>query len=908
MVKDFNYYYEKYGELYLKQLELESEYKAGAEEIMQANIDKAVAEGEASKTKVGSKLIAYIWKDVHKGMQDLINTISKPKRGAVPVYTKQLKELKAIYPDDTELINLLTMSTCSTLLNACFYPRNSSISKVASDITKAVLTEANLEKFIREEGSKGDNIKKATNKLRLSMSEGISKRVRMSYRVAYISARMRAVDYTGELKWTKEEEQRLGAKLMEIGIKSSGCFEMTNRSYSDVSPKNAYQTISDYKNFQGAKDILSIIPSEWLEKTWKHNIQLVTKYAHTFVPTIIPPKEWDSPYSGGYYGAYQSFINIIRKDDSNSVFSQEYKKKLEQVDLSFIYKALNALQATPFRINQDILAISEQIIASGGNLGGFPQTEPYDMLPKLTEPYTEEELKEHKKKQVAIIKRNQRRQSKALRAMMAISTARKFKDYERIYFPHNMDYRGRCYPIPTSLSPQGDDITKALLVFTEPSPCQNEDDWRWLAIHGANLAGHDKISFAERIQWVEDNTTNILASADDPLGYTWWSKEAENDYPMEFLAFCFEWKRFKEWMSQHGTCVDFKSNIPIAFDGTCSGLQHFSALLRDEVGGYAVNLTSTDKVQDIYTIVADKVNKVLTKDAISGNADEYKKDKKTGEYVLDFEGKKKVTYGTKSMAQHWLIYARDKFGTEGITRKVCKRSVMTLAYGSGQYGFKVNLLEDIIKPYMQAHPNTHPFIAPTQEAVYMAGLIWDAVSTTVVKAVEGMKYLQDIAKLICKGSHVVTWTTPNGLPVQQDYMTTKQNVFKTRVNGNMIRFYSKETTGDIDSKGQAQGIAPNYIHSMDACHLQRVVVASYEKGNTNFAMIHDSFGTDVAHAGELFKTIREQFVKLYSGQDHLKNFLEDVRYLIDTNEELPEHPKFGKLKVEEVLDSDFCFA
>lgn len=900
MTKDFNYYYEQYGELYLKQLELEADYKQRAENILQANIDKAVADSEASKTKVGSKIIAHIWDDISQEMSKLLETISNPKRGVVPAYTIQLKELMAIYVNkQAELVNLMTMATCSTLLNACFIPKNSSISKVASEITKVILQEANLEKFILEEGAKGEDIEKETNVLRTSVLKGINKRVRSSYRVAYISARMRAVDYTGELKWSKEACQRLGAKLLEIGVKASGCFELVERSYEDFLVKR------DYK---GNKSMLSVVPSEWLEKTWKHNTDLMSKYAHSFIPTIIPPKKWDSPYGGGYYGAFQGFANIIRKDTNSSIFAKEYKQKLEQVDLTFIYKALNALQETPFKINKEILEVSEKIIATGGNLGGFPQTEPYEMLPQLPEPYTEEELREHKKKQVAIIKRNQRRQSKALRALMAVGTAKRFKDYERIYFPHNMDYRGRCYPIPTSLSPQGDDITKALLVFAEPAPCKNEDDWKWLAIHGANLAGHDKISFAERIQWVEDNTLNIIASAEDPLGYTWWSKEAENDYPMEFLSFCFEWKRFKEWMSQHGTCVNFKSNIPIAFDGTCSGLQHFSALLRDEIGGHAVNLTPTDRVQDIYSIVAEKVNKVLTKDAISGNGDDYKKDKKSGEYILDFEGNKQIKYGTKTLAQQWLVYARDKFGTEGITRKVCKRSVMTLAYGSGLYGFKENLLEDIIKPYVQAHPDTHPFLSPTQSAVYMADLIWNAVSTTVVKAVEGMKYLQQIAKLICKGSHVVTWTTPNGLPVQQEYMKVKQVTFQMRINGDRHRFYSQETTGDIDGKGQAQGIAPNYIHSMDACHLQRVVVASKEAGNSNFAMIHDSFGTDVAHAGELFRIIREQFVKLYDNQDHLQNFLDDVKYLIDTNEKLPEHPKFGNLEVKEVLNSDFCFA
>ena len=42
--------------------------------------------------------------------------------------------------------------------------------------------------------------------------------------------------------------------------------------------------------------MLSVVPSEWLEKTWKHNTDLMSKYAHSFIPTIIPSKKWDSPY------------------------------------------------------------------------------------------------------------------------------------------------------------------------------------------------------------------------------------------------------------------------------------------------------------------------------------------------------------------------------------------------------------------------------------------------------------------------------------------------------------------------------------------------------------------------------------------------------------------------------------
>ena len=97
---------------------------------------------------------------------------------------------------------------------------------------------------------------------------------------------------------------------------------------------------------------------------------------------------------------------------------------------------------------------------------------------------------------------------------------------------------------------------------------------------------------------------------------------------------------------------------------------------------------------------------------------------------------------------------------------------------------------------------------------------------------------------------------------------------------------------------------------MDASHLQRVVVAMKELGDNNFMMIHDSFGTDCAHAGKLYEVIRQEFIGLYKDQNHLENFLESVKYLIDDEKlsEVPEIPAFGNLDLDLVAKSDFCFA
>lgn len=559
ILSEYEQYYRTYGDKYIEQLALEAEYKTRAAEVLKASVEKAMQEGQTSSTKLGRKLVDVAWDNVSTNMKALVDSVQKSKSGAVPLYTDLLKKLVDVYDSkQNELVNLLTLASITVMLDGCFMQEkqgSNNISAVANDIVETVLREANLELFIKENGIKLEEI----------VMKGIQQRVQQSYRMAYVRALMTHKEYHA-FKFTNMEKNRLGAKLIEMVLKGSDFFKI----------EDMYQNkLIDKRGFKGQKTLNCIVPNEWLLKTWQNNMNIMMKYAHKFPPTIIPPKNWGEPYNGGYYGDLQQFSSLIRLKNSvrDNIFMKQYKKKLASVDLSFIYSALNAMQQTPFKINRNILEVCQQIMASGGNLGGLPQSEPYPMLPELPEPYTEEELKEHKKKQVAIIKRNQRRQSKALRAIVALSTANKFKDREKIYFPWNLDYRGRCYPIPTALSPQGDDLTKALLSFANPEPCRKDNDWKWLAIHGANLAGHDKITLEERVKWTVDNTTNIIASADDPLGYTWWSSEAENDYPIEFLAFCFEWKRLQEYLkTNNNSCIGFKCYIALQWDGSCSGL------------------------------------------------------------------------------------------------------------------------------------------------------------------------------------------------------------------------------------------------------------------------------------------------------------------------------------------------
>ena len=61
------------------------------------------------------------------------------------------------------------------------------------------------------------------------------------------------------------------------------------------------------------------------------------------------------------------------------------------------------------------------------------------------------------------------------------------------------------------------------------------------------------------------------------------------------------------------------SDLPVHQDGTCNGLQHYAALGGDAQGARQVNLSVTDKPSDVYTYVADMVQKSMQEDIANGD-------------------------------------------------------------------------------------------------------------------------------------------------------------------------------------------------------------------------------------------------------------------------------------------------
>ena len=145
--------------------------------------------------------------------------------------------------------------------------------------------------------------------------------------------------------------------------------------------------------------------------------------------------------------------------------------------------------------------------------------------------------------------------------------AEKYKDEPNLYFPKQLDFRGRVYDRVPFLNAQGNDISRSLLQFSNGKLIKTEEDLNWLKIHGANMFGI-KQDFQTKIDWVNNNLKNIYAIGRD----CWAAPELwmRADKAWSFLAFCRAIYLYQQEPSS------YLCQLPCHLDCTCSSIQPVS--------------------------------------------------------------------------------------------------------------------------------------------------------------------------------------------------------------------------------------------------------------------------------------------------------------------------------------------
>lgn len=677
-------------------------------------------------------------------------------------------------------------------------------------------------------------------------------------------------------RWTLTEKFQAGLVLTNLFVESTRLVEFQD-------------------GFKGKKRIRFLIPTETLT-AWVEDMNNKLEVLQPFyLPMVCKPKEWTNVFDGGYISPYLKRNKLIKNNDI------DYLKKLSTAKMPYVYEAVNHLQNTAWQINIKVLNVVKELWNIGKKVAELPDREDEPLIPypypdkEKDDSYTDKEkeaVKKWKRETYETHKRNIQKRSLRISAATIIRIANDFKEYEKIYFPHQMDFRGRLYPIPVLLQPQGSDLAKGLLRFAEGKKV-DETSIRWLQIHGANVYGYDKESYDKRVKWILERQEEIKAIACNPLDNRDW---ANADKPFQFLAFCFEYSNYLDNPNE------FITYIPVQLDGTCNGLQHYSALLRDAQGGKAVNLINSYKPNDIYSTVAEKLEGKLNEVI------------KNGRFVRICRQDSSLDVpvcsncnGDRNVAGDWLSL--------GINRKLTKRPVMVLPYGGTIMSCREYITEYLKDNYSPQYIWEHfkigdnPSNCMFKVSLWLSKYLWEAITETLQSAIIGMDYLRKLARVLTSQRKYIEWLTPVGLLVRQNYVSRKKKTLKTELFGSVVYVnFNDEQKDIIDNQRQVNGICPNFIHSLDASCLMLYLLKCKDEGIQSFMTVHDSYGTLAPDTDISAKLLREAFVEIYR-TTVLENFTEDVLSILgeDFCGEVPELPKKGGLNIEEVLQSEYFF-
>lgn len=637
-------------------------------------------------------------------------------------------------------------------------------------------------------------------------------------------------------RWTQTVRARVGGylveQLMDVAYVMRSAYDRDGELWEEEQPA----FYSTYQYIAGKKLGVIRLNEAVAERLDRESVRETLHPRH--LPMLVPPKPWLSHDSGGYFSVKTSAMRYKDSIEQNSYL----RAASDNNGLEVVFAGLDVLGTTAWCINHEVFDVVLKVWNSGEDVADMPPShfdEPEPQRPENEDVKSRSAYTQRLRRWVQLRAANH---SQRCDINYKLEIARSFLN-ERFYFPHNMDFRGRAYPIPSHLNHIGNDLCRGLLKFAEAKPL-GANGLRWMRIHLANVWGYDKASFQERENFAFEHEAQIRNSARDPLGAErWWTTA---DDPWQCLAACIE---LDKAMNYPDGPEAFPSQLPVHQDGTCNGLQHYAALGGDLQGAQQVNLRGGDRPSDVYSGVAELVVNTLNQRAAQGD-----------EVAQLLQGK--------------------------VTRKVVKQTVMTTVYGVTFVGAKNQVMRQL------ADRGDIPASRLWESASYLAKVIMGCIGDLFSGANMIQVWLAQTARLIAKSipgerfdvsrndaeplwnrtrrsnaresreqMTSVIWTTALGLPVVQPYRKVKKHQVLTSIQTVFIR--DPNENFEVNPSKQSSAFPPNFIHSLDATHMYLTAIECHSKGLV-FASVHDSYWTHACDIDGMNDTIRDTFVRLHS--------------------------------------------
>lgn len=626
-----------------------------------------------------------------------------------------------------------------------------------------------------------------------------------------------------------------------IVLNSNECFHLNNNVLKKHSNNATCPVLYKvYRTRKDNKEVEEIKPHPTMAKLFAMQKFSAIRFSVREVPMVFPPLPWTSADRGGYL---LHPTNLIRVPDDLDQKEMEAKAK----DVLPVFDCLNQLGSTPWKVNQPLLDLAIELFANQEDHKDLLDSAAIPRHPdQLSVPLLNENIKQKLRTDVSNVSKadlieyrkflahkQAHHQMKAecyslwCDTLYRLSIAHKFRS-QVLYFPHNVDFRGRVYPVPPYLNHMGGDLARSLLIFAKGKPL-GPKGLDWLKIHVVNMTGlKKKCSTEQRLEYANEILHLILDSADQPLkGKRWW---LESEEPWQTLGVCMEIRNALN--HPDGGPENYVSHLPVHQDGSCNGLQHYAALGRDLLGATYVNVVPSDTPQDVYSEIAAIVERKRQEDEYAG-----------------------------------LALAKQLQGF--VRRKVIKQTVMTTVYGVTRYGARLQIAKQL------KNINDFPFDMVSSASSYLADKTFESLNEMFTSSQAIQSWFTECANVISGDmKRNVEWKTPLGLFVMQPYKKWlgghfRNNTDRINIEVSMIplanaNFGSKSGSRIVPNvMKQRNGFPPNFVHSLDSTHMMLTSLYLWNSGIT-FAAVHDCYWTHAADVADMNVVCRRQFANLHS--------------------------------------------
>ena len=611
-------------------------------------------------------------------------------------------------------------------------------------------------------------------------------------------------------------------------------------------------------------------------------------------PMVYPPLDWTPEERGGYILTHPGNYGDLIHNDKGTLPS------------AAAFDAINKQQRQAFTINKYIYDVQRSLLGTAQDIGAFKAYEAESWVdqnmprfdPEIWErPSDDPERRAAKRKLKKAYGEQKRAEKLAKNPYRVLKTAARFYEVDRFYFSCFFDSRLRIYTHASTLTYQGSDYQKALLMFAdgyEVTPANSEQVRKEMLVSLANTWGNDKISFAERVEFAEGLVKDLEYVAKDPLttqAKVVWAEGA--DEPFQFLALLREYYELFVWKTKT------VAQVPGGRDATNSGNQILGGMCRDAKTCYYTNVITefrglkADKPQDLYGVVADGAARLLRADVwVAVQLDKYRTQ------AL----KKAEKDGTEPPPLDAFIQT---FDPGKLNRKHLKRAVMIDAYGGSWQSKNEHISAELTETAKAADSKV---TLADKRLVTDAAII--AQANEFPLSTDLNKWFKELGKAAVKaGLELVHWQTPDGSHIVQEYrvpnlvqVTTYAmggGTYPTPMRGNRSQPVVQDGyTNEIMEGKTATALGANFTHSHDSM----IIRGCMNELHTPFFGVHDCLYAPHGTLQHACKLMRLSYYQTVSGHA--------LERLIESNGLQGQviDPPRGDADITSCVDSPYMFS